>query len=159
MDAFKIPQIYQKIIERYHDTILPDSEMLKAIFYSHGIATNALDTAVNVFIASAKFAGAIDQNNRLLPSNIGNEPLPSGQMQPLGEDQGLEQQQNPVQVPPNITNATLGASGKPEIDVFKFEIPTTLGKKASILLPKDWVKEDIDLLIKLLRVFSPEDKT
>lgn len=159
MEAFRTPQIYQKIIERYLDTILPDTEMLKAIFYSHSIATNALDTAVNAFIASAKFAGAIDQNNRLLPSNIGNELLPSGQTQPPGEDQGLEQQQTPIQVPPNITNATQGQFGKPEIDLFKFEIPTTSGKKASILIPKDWVKEDIDLLIKLLRVFSPEDKT
>lgn len=159
IDAFKTPQIYQKIIERYQDTILPDTEMLKAIFYSHSIATNALDTAVNAFIASGKFSGAIDQSNRLLPSNIGNEPLPSGQTQPFGADQSLEPQQSPVQVPPNITKATQGTSEKPEMDVFKFEIPTTSGKKASILLPKDWGKEDIELLIKLLRALCPEEKT
>ena len=157
VDAFKTPQVYQKIIERYNETILPNADILKNILYSFGIARNALDTAVNAFMSSAKVAGVLDQNNRLLSSNLEIEPV-SGQQQFSENTQGAEKQKEPVQPLPNKTNATQGESTKQDSDVFKFEIPTTSGKKASILLPKDWEKDDIELLIKLLRVLSPEDK-
>jgi hypothetical protein len=157
LDAFNSPQVYQKIIERYKDTILPDIETLKPIFYNYGIAGNALDTAVNAFITSAKYAGALDQNNRLLPSTLENGITPSHQP-PSGESQSAEKPKEPVPPPLTKTNTAKDESEKQDSDVFRFEIPTANGKKASILLPKDWEKEDIDLLVKLLRVFSPEGK-
>jgi len=158
IDAFKTPQVYQKIIERYNETILPNADILKNILYSLGIARNALDTAVNAFMSSAKFAGVLDQNNRLLPSTPETESA-SSQQQSSDDDQTTEKKKEPAPPSPNKTNTAQDESGKQDSDVFKFEIRTTSGKKASILLPKDWVKEDIELLIKLLRVFSPEDKT
>ena len=157
LDAFKSPQVYQKIIERYKDTILPDVETLKPIFYNYGIAGNALDTAVNAFISSAKYAGALDQNNRLLPSTLENN-FKSNQQPPSGENQNAEKPKEPVPPAPSKTNTAKDESEKQDLEVFRFEIPTANGKKASILLPKDWKKEDIDLLVKLLRVFSTEDK-
>jgi hypothetical protein len=155
-EAFNTPQVYQKIIERYKDMILPDVDALKPIFYNSGIAPNALDTAVNAFLASAKFAGVLDQDNRLLSSIPEKGATPFKQHLPE-DGQGMEKQKGPAQPPPSKTNVTQGESEKPEMDVIKNEIRTTSGKKASILLPKDWVKEDIETLIKLLRVFSPED--
>lgn len=159
LDAFNTPHVYQKIIERYKDMILPDVDALKPIFYNSGIAPNALDTAVNAFLASAKFAGILDQNNRLL-SSIPEGGLGSGQQQPpLEDDKSAEKQKGPAQQPPSKTNATQEDSTKQDSDAYKFEIPTTSGKKANILLPKDWVKEDIELLIKILRALCPEEKT
>lgn len=158
LDAFNAPQLYQRIIERYKDTILPDVETLKPIFYNLGIAGNVLDTAVNAFMTSAKFAGALDQNNRLLSSNLENCLKPIQQPQ-SGEDQTTEKPKEPVPPAPFKTNTIKDESVNQDSEVFRFEIPIASGKKASILLPKDWKKEDIDLLVKLLRVLSPEDKT
>lgn len=153
LEVFKAPQIYQKIIERYNDTILPNPDILKNIFYSYGIARNALDAAVTAFLDSAKFAGVLDQNNRLLQSPVDNKP--SSQPKPPENGQGAEKQTD-QNLSPNETNNTQKREEKPDLDVLKYEIRTASGKKASILLPKDWVKDDIDLLIKLLRVFNPE---
>jgi hypothetical protein len=155
VEAFKTPQIYQKIIERYSETILPNTDILKNIFYNYDIARNALDTAVSAFLDSAKFAGVLDQNNRLLQSPINNKP--SSQQIPPESGQSAEKQtgQNPAS---NETNNTQKREESPDLDVLKYEIRTASGKKASIHLPKDWVEDDIDLLINLLRVFSPEVK-
>jgi hypothetical protein len=156
-DAFKTPQIYQRIIERYNETILPNPDILKNIFYNFGIARNALDTAVNAFMVSGKFAGLLDQNNRLLSSVMENtQNTSSTQPKPPDDSPGTAKQTGQPQ-PPNETNATQTGLEKPDLDVYKYEIRTTSGKKASILLPKDWIKEDINVLIKLLHVFSPED--
>ncbi len=56
IDAFKSPLLYQKILERYNNMILPNKEILKNIFYSLGIARIVLDNAVNSFIESAQYA-------------------------------------------------------------------------------------------------------
>jgi hypothetical protein len=154
VEAFNIPQLYQKIIERYSGTILPNPDILKNIFYNYGIARNVLDTAVDAFLDSAKFAGILDLNNRLLSSTV--EDKPNNQPKTHDDSQTPEKKTDQVQTP-SETNLTQKSEEKPDFDVYRYEIRTTSGKKASIILPKDWVKEDINLLINLLRVFSPQD--
>lgn len=155
LEAFHNPPVYQKIIERYSGTILPDIKTLKAVFYNYHIATNALDTAINAFIASAKYAGALDQNNRLLSSSQEVEH----QIPPNEEKQSEDKPKEPEVPSPKKTNTAQNRSEKPDLDGYKFEIPTSSGDKASISLPKDWRNEDIELLIKLLRALCPEVKT
>ena len=151
IDAFKSPVLYQKIIERYNDTILPNSDILKNIFYSLGIARIVLDNAVNSFIESAQYANVLDPNNRLtVPDSDNNEitpPVPPSESHKGGDDQ------KPPKQPP-IKDAKEYSHN--ETEFLKLEILTTNRKKASISIPSDWVKEDIETLIKLLRVYSPE---
>jgi hypothetical protein len=151
IDAFKSPLLYQKILERYNNMILPNKEILKNIFYSLGIARIVLDTAVNSFIESAQYANVLDPNNRLtVPNSDNNEittPVPSLESHKEGDAQ-----KSPIQPP--IKDAKEYSHN--ETEFLKLEILTTNRKKASISIPSDWMKEDIETLIKLLRVYSPE---
>jgi hypothetical protein len=142
IEAFKAPLLYQKILEKYNQMTLPDFEILKNVFYNLGIAKIVLDNAVNAFIESAQYVNVLDSNNRLY-------------IEALAEDKNAIQSQSPQ---PNIHPPFVGGGQKPsDITGFdKIEITTTSGKKASILLPSDSSKEDIDKLIKLLKVYNPE---
>jgi len=146
ISAFKTPVLYQKIIERYNNTILPNREILKNIFYSLGIARIVLEYAVDSFVESARYANVLDSNSRLSITDTGIGEVPN---QPQLPDSNY---------PPNnrVSEPPRAAERQSDIGIDKIEITTISGKKASILLPSDSTKEDIEKLIKLLRVFSPE---
>jgi|GEM_PF-1202488 len=150
IETFKAPQFYQKIIERYDNMILPNNNILKNVFLHLGIATKVLDTAVDAFIESAQYANVLDSNNRLntntniektSPSPI--NPVENLLATPPKSAEQTEQSQQP---------STIEAPRKSNVDFYKLEIPTSSGKMASITLPKDAIKEDIELIIGLLKV-------
>ncbi len=142
IEAFTLPQIYQKLINKYDNTILPGNNILINVFYNNlGIAKNAVKNAVEVFIESAKFAGVLDYQNRLVVSESFEETKDIGAEFP--EESTINQKSEIKSNEQSI-----------ESDYYKFEIPTTTGKKACIRLPKNSVKEDIDIIINLLRVLS-----
>ncbi len=150
--AFKLPILYQKVIERYDKTILPNNDILKNIFYNLGIARIVLDNAVSSFLESAQYAGVLDSNNRLNVSDIetSNETQKPQQQEPVNSIK-LNQAAPPSETPPRTDVQEV------EIGYDKFEITTSTGKKASIILPTDISKQDIDRLKKHLGVyFDPE---
>lgn len=141
IEAFKSPLLYQNILEKYNQTILPNFEILKNIFYNLGIAKIVLDLAVKAFIESPQYVNARDSNNRL-------------NVEDFERDTDTAQSSSPQPGPrPPIT---AGEKSHDVIGFDKIEITTVSGKKASIILPSDSVKEDIEKLIKLLKVFGPE---
>jgi len=150
IETFKSPQFYQKIIERYDKTILPSNNILKNVFLHHGIATKALDTAVDAFIESAQYANVLNSDNRLCVDISSEKKLPSKQFQ---EGSEVSNEQKPASdiITPSITAKE---TSKNDSDFYKLEIPISTGKMASIVLPIDSKKEDIEKLIKLLNVFG-----
>lgn len=140
IEVFKTPQLYQKIIERYDNMIIPNNVILKNVFLHQGIATKALDSAVDAFINSANYANVLN-NNRLLV-NISEEikpPLPSGS----GENHKPSE-------PPLQTGKKPEPIPQELINYYKLEIPTSSGKMAIIQLPKECDKQDLEKLKKLL---------
>ena len=94
-----------------------------------------------------------DPNNRLtIPDSDSNEITP--QVPPLESDKGDSDKKTQKQPP--IKDAKEYSHN--ETEFLKLEIFTTNRKKASISIPSDWVKEDIETLIKLLRVYSPGNR-
>jgi hypothetical protein len=141
IEAFKSPLLYQNILEKYNQMILPNFEILKNVFYNLGIAKIVLNQAVKAFIESAQYVNALDSNNRL---NV----------------EGFEIDKTPPQIPtpqPELgPSITIGGKPPDMIGFDKIEITTVSGKKASIILPSDSSREDIEKLINLLKVFSAE---
>lgn len=138
IETFKTPQLYQKIIERYDNMILPNNVILKNVFLHQGIATKALDSAVDAFINSANYVNVLNDNRLLV--NVNNEIKPQ---LPIGEKRNpseplLQQGQKPEPIP-----LELGS-------YYKLELPTSSGKIAVIQLPKGCNTQDIEKLKKLL---------
>ncbi len=152
IDAFRIPQLYQKIIERYDNMILPNNVILRNVFLHLGIAPKALDSAVDAFITSAQYANVIDSNNRLILSDT-NKITPSIQppQPPESDSSGLNLKSESQQAPMEPTELP-----KKDTGYHRFEFVTSNGKKASVLLPADSTRKDIERLKGLLDVFVSE---
>jgi hypothetical protein len=148
IDAFRTPQLYQKVIEQYDNMILPNNDLLKNQFLQYGIAPKALDSAVDAFINSAQYANVIDSNNRLILS--GTDKVPSTPP-PEPDSASIKPKSDFQQLPPEPAELP-----KKETDYHRFEFITSAGKKASILLPSDSTRKDIEKLKGLLDVFVSE---
>ena len=148
IDAFRTPQLYQKIIERYDNMILPNNVILRNVFLHLGIAPKALDNAVDAFINSAQYANVIDSNSRLILS--GPDKTPPIQP-PESDNSGLNQKSEFQQAPMGPTELP-----KKDTGYHRFEFVTSTGKKASGLLPADITKKDIERLKGLLDYFVSE---
>jgi len=145
IDAFKTPQLYQKIIERYDNMILPNNTILRNVFLHQGIATKALDKAVEAFIKSAQYANIIDSNNRLCMSNPDNT-IPS--QSTLSESNAIPQK--PKSDFSRLQLEEKGESPKISPGYHKFEFTISTGKKAYVQIPMDCKKEDLEKLKKIL---------
>lgn len=148
IDAFKKPQLYQKVIEQYENMILPNNVILKSVFLHLGIAPKALDIAVDSFINSAQYANVIDSNNRLVLSGSNNTPP----VQPPESDISNRKPKSDFQQEPP------GPSELPnkDTDYHRFEFITSTGKKATVLLPPNCTRKDVEKLKGLLDVFVSE---
>ena len=148
IDAFRTPQLYQKVIEQYDNMILPNNVLLKNQFLQYGIAPKALESAVDAFINSAQYANVIDSNNRLILSGSDNTPP----TQPTGMNISNQKPKSEIhQEPPEPIELP-----KKDTDYHRFEFVTSTGKKASVLLPSDCSRKDIEKLKGLLDVFVSE---
>jgi hypothetical protein len=143
IEAFKTPQLYQKIIERYDNMILPNNVILKNVFLHLGIAPKALESAVDAFINSAQYANVIDSNNRLIL--LGTEKIIPPTQPTESDSFGLKPKSEVQQEP--IGSAELP---KQNTDYHRFEFITSTGKKAYVQIPIGCEKDDLDKLKKIL---------
>lgn len=162
VESFKTPILYQKIIDRYNDMILPNKDLLKNIFYNIGIARNVLDQAVDSFIESAQFAEVLDTNNRLIVPIEGDDA--NEQQNPQKNSLQSQQIENPSlehkiseagQVSAN--DGSVNNLQKRSLEGYhKIDFVVSTGKIATVLLPRDITKKDVDKLKGLLDVFISE---
>jgi hypothetical protein len=145
INAFKTPLLYQKIIERYENMILPNNVILKNVFLHLGIAPKALDSAVDSFITSAQYANVLDSNNRLTISDIDKGTLQLSSI----ESESLKQKSSSQQIIEG-SNETQKETQKIDLDFHKLEFITSNGKKAYIQIPIGCEKNDLERIKKIL---------
>jgi len=145
-ECFKQPPFYQLIISQYDGLQLPEITTLRNTFLHHKIAENVVDQAVNSFIESAKYASVLRDNN--LKVNVPDDEKSIAQK--------TESQSLPELTPvgskaanPEPTTTDIKAS-------HKFELATSTGEKAVVILPLNYKKEDIEKLKRLLDVFTTD---
>ncbi len=124
--------------------ILPNNVILKSVFLHLGIAPKALDSAVDSFINSAQYANVIDPSNRLILSGDNMPPAQS----PESDNNNLKPKSDFQLAPPGPTELP-----NKYTDYHRFEFITSTVKKATVLLPSDCTKKDIEKLKGLLDVF------
>lgn len=116
-----------------------------------------LEIAVDAFIESAQYANVLSSDNRL--TVIASDDKKSITQIPLSEETHpdssyVDNKQKSDMIQQPLSEETV--ISKTSLDVYRLEIPTSNGKKATISLPQGFQKEDIDILIGLLKVFTPE---
>jgi hypothetical protein len=162
VESFKTPVLYQKIIDRYADMILPNKDLLKNIFYNMGIARNVLDQAVDSFVESAQFAEVLDTNNRLIVPIEGDNvnEQQNSQKNPSQTQQAVHPSLEHKSSESRQVSANDGSecdSPKRSVEGYhKIDFVISTGKTATVLLPQDITKKDVDKLKGLLDVFISE---
>ena len=137
IDAFRAPSLYQKIIERYDNMILPNNVILRNVFLHLGIAPKALESAVDAFIESAQYANVIDSNNRLTLSGTDKSLSNQSPQPPESDSLGVNLKSDFQQVSEEPSE-----SQKKTMDFHKFELITSTGKKAYVQIPIGCKKDD-----------------
>jgi hypothetical protein len=147
-DCFKKPTLYNLLINQYDGMNLPDKDVLKNQFLHHGIIENVVDSAVDSFIESAKYANVLQENRLIVTTS--DETTSST---------GFSDVQTPTPLLPVQTQSAspkLSENQGDDVSYHRFEFITSSGKKASVILPFDSTKKDIEKLKGLLDVFVSE---
>jgi len=163
LDAFYSPQIFQILFKRFLGFSLPDDNSLKNILIGFGITETSVNQALQAFKDSANYANAIE-NGKFMPFQDGeseNTPIVSDNLSPT-----VQIEKKPVEIEDSISprkmNLTDSEIKKPfknnlvkgelSSDYHRIEFSTISGKIASIIIPKDATKEDIDKIKNLLDI-------
>jgi len=132
MEAFKSPPLYKELIKRYEGLEVP--ETLPNVLYKLGIAQSKIKRATITFKRSARFVGALDENNILMTKT-------SETQEPGEVPESVSEQ---ISIPPvssGYHNLSLSLSN---------------GQSAKLIIPKNISKEDVEKLKKMLDVLVSE---
>jgi len=139
IEAFRSPSLYQQLIRKFDDKVLPKSDTLANILMNeYKIAKAAKNSAATVFISSAKFAGVLGDDNVLQVSRT-HEAV-AGEI-PSAEPEILETGQKP----------------SPVGQVHSIKLALSSGKSATITVPSDITKADVERLKSMLDLLAVEE--
>lgn len=138
IEAFRSPFLYQQLIRRFDGKQLPKQDTLANILMNeYKIAKNAKNIAAKVFANSAKFASVLGGDNYLqvnqVYASLSGETIPSETEVPEVEPKG----------------APMG-------QVQSLKVVLSNGKSATINVPADISKADIERLKKMLDLLVVE---
>lgn len=131
-EAFRTPKLYSQLIARFDAKKIPELNVLgNILMHDYRISKAARENAAQVFVQSAKYVGLLSDEGIL-----GGEITPSD-----------------VEGPP------IGVKGPPALakgETQSIQIALSSGKIASITLPSDVAKSDIERLKKMLDLLAIE---
>ena len=141
IEAFRSPPLYQQLIRKFDDKVLPKSDTLANILMNeYRIAKAVKNSAAKVFISSAMFAGVLGDNNILQVGRTyeatAGEALPA-------ETEIHETGQKPP----------------PMGQVHSLKLVLSSGKSAAITVPSDITKTDVEKLKNMLDLLATEEST
>ena len=141
IEAFRSPALYQKLIKRYEGKTLLKTDTLANILMSeYKIAKAVKNNAAKVFISSAKFTGVLGDNNvlqvrRTYEAITGEAPSAETEIPETG------------QKPP------------PMGQVHSLKLALSSGKSATITVPSDITRADVERLKSMLELLAVEEGT
>ncbi len=137
IEAFRSPTLYQKLIKRFDGKPLPNT-IANILMNEYKIAKAVMNSAVKVFVSSAKYAGVLGDDNVLKVGQtyeaVGGETLPA-------ETEIPETGQKPP------------STGQ----VHSLKLTLSSGKSVAITVPSDISKTDIERLKKMLDLLAVEE--
>ncbi len=136
IEAFRSPVLYQKLIKRYDGKPLPNT-LANILMNEYKIAKAVMNSAVKVFVDSAKFAEVLGDDNVLQVSQT-YEAIGGGEL--------------PAEAEPPETGP------KPPMgQVHSLKLALSSGKSAAITVPSDITKADVERLKRMLDLLATEE--
>lgn len=140
IEALKSPSLYQQLMKRFDGKQLPKQDTLANILMNeYKIAKNAKNAAAKVFVNSAKFSGVLGGDDYLQVNqtyaSLSGEEAPVETEVPEGEPKGA-----------------------PTGQAQSLKVSLSNGKSATINVPADIGKADVERLKKMLDLLIIEDK-
>jgi hypothetical protein len=141
IEAFRSPTLYQNLIKKFDGRPLPSPDTLANILMNeYRIAKAVMKSAAKVFVSSAKFAGVLGDDNvlqvgRQYEAIAGEVPAAESEISETGEK------------PPPIGQ------------VHSLKLALLSGKSASITVPSDITKADVERLKSMLDLLVIEEAT
>ncbi|UCC90842.1 MAG: hypothetical protein JSW24_01400 [Dehalococcoidia bacterium] len=141
IEAFRSPALYQKLINRFDGKGIPKLETLANILMNeYKIAKAVKNSAAKVFVSSAKFAGVLGDNNVL---QVGQTYEAITGEAPPAETEIPETGQKPP----------------PMGQVHSLKLALSSGKSATITVPSDITRADVERLKSMLELLAVEEGT
>lgn len=148
--AFKNPPFYKRLVEQYKDLSIPDFPILRNVFQNMGIVPSVLDEAVNAFLESARLAGVLTEDNRLvLDGGVIKENFNKNK---IGREATLVES-DPIK---NITPFNFSALQSQGNNHY-IEFRTQKGENVKLIIPTSIDKEDIERLCKMLEILVKKE--
>lgn len=140
IEAFRSPPLYQKLISKFDGKVVPKLETLGNIFMNeYKIAKAVKNSAAKVFVTSATFAGVLGDDNVLQVSR---------QYESIAGE-----------VPAESEIAETGQKPPPMGQVHSLKLALSSGKSATITVPSDITRADVERLKSLLELLAVEEDT
>ena len=140
MEAFRSPPLYQKLITKFDGKSVPRLETLANILMNEcKIAKAVKNNAAKVFVSSAKFAGVLGDDNVL---QVGRQ---------------YEAIAGEVRAESEISET--GQKPPPMGQVHSLKLALASGKSATITVPSDITRVDVERLKSLLELLAVEEGT
>ncbi len=147
--AFSKPTLYQEILSKFeYDGMIPN-QLATHLHRFHGITDTASTSAADIFIASGRFAGVIDQDNRILASS-GAFPSDAVTVPPIVAKQDTSdaaRSEPPAQTVPISTVPALANHQR-------FEFTITRGRTVVLVVPSELNAKDIKVIRKQIELLE-----
>jgi len=141
IEAFRSPPLYQQLIKKFDDKVLPKSDTLANILMNeYKIAKAVKNSAAKVFISSARFAEVLGDNN----------VLQVGRTYETTAGEAL---------PAETEIHEMGQKPPPMGQVHSLKLVLSSGKSAAITVPSDITKTDVEKLKNMLDLLATEEST
>jgi hypothetical protein len=152
--AFSKPTLYQEILSKFGGDGKIPSQLATHLHRFHGITDAASTAAADIFIASGRFAGVLDQESRIVSALA---PASADQSNPLDSAASLESRDSvavriPAQSAP-IPRMPLPLPANPGATQ-KFEFAITRGRAVVLVVPSDLNAKDIKVIRKQVELLE-----
>ena len=137
-------------MERYNDQAVPAEEKLSNILLQeYSITRSAKDVAAKRFLASAEYAGILQNGVLVLNNTAANEENISAEVDKTANVRNEEK----------IEEETIAAESKyiqPKVlEGYHFAIPTLSGATAQVTIPKEITAKDLDYILLYIQSMLP----
>ncbi|MCL4305521.1 hypothetical protein KJZ99_06375 [bacterium] len=141
MEAFRSPDLYSQLIADYAGDKLP-TELANLLFHNYDISESAKENAARCFVESARFAGYLDANDRLIAQDTKAVSIVSKDSEQYQDAVIVDERNEPTE------SSRVSHSGQ------NITLAVTAGRKVTLLLPDELTEADIKILKAQLDVIG-----
>ncbi len=149
-EAFRMPVLYREILEKFSSEGEIPSQLPVHLHRFHGITDSASHQASEIFLASGRFAGVIDDANKIVASFPDQNELLHEVPREEGRDSATAPDSTLTNTSPIVTTPPLHVSLAHQ----RFEFSISQGRTVVLLVPSELNAKDIRIIRKQIELLE-----